>query len=478
MCTLRALAGPVLGGGSGAGVHFKFAAANDGLGVTVAWAELPTTDADDDHGSVPPRNPRQVASHTYNIIPSATLFPALPGPEEQRRELQRDLVEYGGWGPWLEVDRQNLVLLPQSAALRIELCQVSTKLCPLKLAGERVGYHAVDRSYVQMYMWYDGGINVSVAYSGGNGTSLVGFIEAISCPAACDDYRIRLSAGFAWGRSGNVSVTEDGGILFAPHNLPGCLLQTNGGRPANSTQPAVFVDFKPGDSGLQSNLSATRESAAFFSTVPEISTLASAYRWISNALATELARYDRFGPLSETKAAVQAGYMWNYVYVPCEAGPILPISREAAVSWHFTHSPISNDWQYVIFDWDDIFASYIAGLDTIGGKEIAYSNVIQTLKAKTSQGFVANWRAGGLATPGRSEPPIAGKMLLDLYRKFQDNWLIELLFDDVLGWHEWFWRRRRLPPANLICLGDDGDLIADGSDMQGGRWEVCCLMRK
>jgi hypothetical protein len=56
---------------------------------------------------------------------------------------------------------------------------------------------------------------------------------------------------------------------------------------------------------------------------------------------------------------------------PSENGAaLLPVSRD----WNFAPSPANDDWTYAVFDWDNIFASLLAG---IGNKTIAYSNLIQ-----------------------------------------------------------------------------------------------------
>jgi putative isomerase len=71
-----------------------------------------------------------------------------------------------------------------------------------------------------------------------------------------------------------------------------------------------------------------------------------------------------------------------------------------------------------VFDWDNIFASLLAG---IGNKTIAYSNLIQVIKSKTAAGFVPNYAAGGSKSMDRTEPPIGAKTLLQLYQKYKDK---------------------------------------------------------
>ena len=45
------------------------------------------------------------------------------------------------------------------------------------------------------------------------------------------------------------------------------------------------------------------------------------------------------------------------------------------------------------------------------------------------------------------------QVLLELYKKYGDKWLVELLFDDALDTNNWAVRERTLAPLNLISLG-------------------------
>jgi len=166
---------------------------------------------------------------------------------------------------------------------------------------------------------------------------------------------------------------------------------------------------------------------------------------------------------------LQAATLWNYIYTPAEYGPFLPVSR----SWTFVHNPVNTDWAYVIFDWDNIFASYMTSQD-VTSKAIAYSNLIQVIRSRTSRGFVPNYSAGGGKSVDRTEPPIGAKVLLEIYGKYKDEWLVSLLFDDLLKWNDWFVSSRTLGPLGIVSLGSD---TIDGYDdssagtMQGARYE-------
>ena len=51
--------------------------------------------------------------------------------------------------------------------------------------------------------------------------------------------------------------------------------------------------------------------------------------------------------------------------------------------------------------------------------------------------------------------------------------LVELLFDDLLDWSDWFYRERVLAPWGLVALGSDEVHYQDYSEhaMQGARFE-------
>ena len=101
-------------------------------------------------------------------------------------------------------------------------------------------------------------------------------------------------------------------------------------------------------------------------------------------------------------------------------------------------------------------------------------------------GFVPGYEKGIEKTRDKTEPPIGSKVLHEIYKRHGDSvlWAVELVFDDLFGWHEWFVRRRTLEPLGLICLGSDpinttngaGGSVVDPNDwdvnvLQGARYE-------
>ena len=90
--------------------------------------------------------------------------------------------------------------------------------------------------------------------------------------------------------------------------------------------------------------------------------------------------------------------------------------------------------------------------------------------------YVPNWAAGGSKNTV-AEPAVAGRVLLDLYRRFGDKWLVQLLLDDLLDWSEWQWTHRRTVGTVGTAAGEPGFLTigndyatcsADSGNCPGG----------
>ena len=70
-----------------------------------------------------------------------------------------------------------------------------------------------------------------------------------------------------------------------------------------------------------------------------------------------------------------------------------------------------------------------------------HTHTHKIVKSKTNDGYVPNWAAGGSKNTV-AEPAVGGRVLLELYQRFKDKWLVELLFDDLLDWNRWQWSNR------------------------------------
>ena len=51
------------------------------------------------------------------------------------------------------------------------------------------------------------------------------------------------------------------------------------------------------------------------------------------------------------------------------------------------------------------------------------------------------------------------------------RWVVEVVFDDLVDWSDWFVRKRLLPPLYLVALGTFNDQNHQSGNMQDARYE-------
>ena len=80
----------------------------------------------------------------------------------------------------------------------------------------------------------------------------------------------------------------------------------------------------------------------------------------------------------------------------------------------------------------------LMGLDgSAATEEMTYSNLFQVVKSKSAAGFVPNYAAGGMRSEDRTEPPVGAKVTLELFKKFKQAWVVDVVWDDLLDWNDW-----------------------------------------
>lgn len=161
------------------------------------------------------------------------------------------------------------------------------------------------------------------------------------------------------------------------------------------------------------------------------------------------------GPIVD---AIETTLGWDTIYEPEKRRVFSPVSRVWSVGWG----------GYVLFDWDTFFAGTLA---SVGDKDLAYANALETLREETPEGFVPNYaRAGGWKSFDRSEPPVGAITVLGLYRKYHDRWFIEDAFEPLLKWNRWWAAHRELD--GTITLGSDpGNPPGNPDDKSVGAWQ-------
>jgi putative isomerase len=153
------------------------------------------------------------------------------------------------------------------------------------------------------------------------------------------------------------------------------------------------------------------------------------------------------GPILD---AIETTLGWDTIFEPQKRRVVSPVSRVWSVRWA----------GYVIFDWDTFFAATMA---SIGSRDLAYADAIETLRESTAQGFVPNYaRTGGWKSSDRSEPPVGSITVLGIYQKFHDRWFLQEAFQPLLQWNRWWAEHRDF--QGYLTWGSDGKNQSENLD--------------
>eukprot|EP00662_Eupelagonemidae_sp_cell21_P046570 gene46570-43611_t len=71
------------------------------------------------------------------------------------------------------------------------------------------------------------------------------------------------------------------------------------------------------------------------------------------------------------------------------------------------------------------------------GKQLGYAAFAQELGSRTTRGFVPNCANAAQKARDRTEPIVGAKVLLAMFRRFNETWVIEYSFDALFLWHDW-----------------------------------------
>ena len=199
---------------------------------------------------------------------------------------------------------------PEAARLTVGLCHLSTGNCitstrPSDTDTMRVAEHAYDKSYVRMFLTFEGA-NVSVEFASGSGDSsgdLQLALTPVNCNGAsgieagagvnCSDFAVVFMAGFAWDRAGKTASDTDS-LSFAASGLRDVTLFTTSVNNPNATKNRGAMAFVLGAGGGLS----TAHKAPSFAEITANMTV---------ARSKVLAQHDKYGVLAEVAQAVQVG---------------------------------------------------------------------------------------------------------------------------------------------------------------------------
>jgi putative isomerase len=349
-----------------------------------------------------------------------------------------------GWNTWNTRSVLSHVLLPSGFSINLGLKEYKdgnylkeVLVGRLDSESEKVhpGLRSFDGSYTELHLEWKGiTLFIQSAKEQDDLLLLVTPIENQKVPVT-----LIVESGFLWNREGYVTRTKETLVAHLPEK------DVN----VHVTEPVIEeVNVE-----TQSPFLAIRlDKCVGISTGRKRSTKQIA-EMITESKHKEQKRIQKYGELADVYEAVQTCLAWDTIYDPMNDRVVSPVTR----IWNCRKGG------YALFCWDNYFAAYMASLEN---KDLAYANAIEITREKVDRGFVPNCAWGnGFKSHDRSQPPVGSLVVKELYRKFNEEWLLEEVFDDLYEWNSWWFMNRK-----------NGTLLSWGSTpyepVVGNYWET------
>ena len=355
-----------------------------------------------------------------------------------------------GWNTWDTNSVLSHVLLPAGFAISLQILDgQSGEILENALIGRSAhgtdehvvaGPHAEDGSYTELTIeWRDNHVRVQSAAVNDD------FYVLVTPLASTSDSALLVKPEMLWGRDGEISISQNAISAKTPGNRIELSVLADAtehveGRIETSIANTVAVTSDTGKSN------------------DEIVGIVSGAR---EGFVADRAQYENTADLFD---AMQSVLAWNVIYEPTNDRVITPVSRNWNVGW--------GGW--ILFEWDTYFAAY---MHSVNNKELAYANAIAMTSEITDRGFVPNFASSRNTSEDRSEPPVGALVVREIYRKYQESWFVEEVFDELLTWNRW-WAENRDIDGYLVWGSDPYEreelpewLEKSIGEKQGAKWE-------
>jgi hypothetical protein len=391
-------------------------------------------------------------AHLLNLflLISSQLLAVNPDSTEDRYKAVQTKLKTG-WGTFNHKSVFSHVLLPEGFAMNIgiKLHQNNAdnylKEAFISSRGNRPekitpGYKAYDGSYSDLTVEWNG-VKFKVESATTEKQDLMLLVTPIEIPENIPS--VVLETGMLWNRSGSVELA--GNIIQVKTKNKKMTIRSTGFPEKEylaNTSPYLAGKF---DKPIAFYTGETKS-------IDQIKVLVAKRR-------KELEnKFSKYGELAPTYQAIQSVIGWNVIYDASNDRVIFPVSR----LWNDNFGG-----QFVLFDWDTYFGAWMASLES---KELAYANAVEITKHITPGGFIPNFAGSyGNASFDRSQPPVGSLIFIELYKKYQDKWLLEYVFNDLLSWNRW-WSKNR-DNKGLLCWGSDPVLPPLKGDYAAYKWQ-------
>jgi putative isomerase len=365
------------------------------------------------------------------------------------KALQQKLAS--GWNTWYNNSLLSYALLPEGFSINLCLTKPGDpaylretfKTSSFVNRPEKItpGLRADDGSYTSLVMEYQKE-KFSVQSATEDGDELI-----LITPEKKSPQYLCVEAGLLWNYNGSVAVQDD--------KLSG---KFNTNTISVGSTEAPILDAYAVTTAPHLTFSLEHEIAIY---TGKKRTLEQIKNVIAQKHNEQQKRVDAYGNLSESFKAMQTILAWNTIYDAPNKRVITPVSR----NWN-------NGWGgFVLFDWDTYFASYML---SSFNKDLAYANAIEITKAITPDGFIPNYQSPfGNTSWDRSQPPIGSTVILDIYKKYKEKWLLDEVYNELLTWNRWWPKNRDV--NGYLCWGSNNvsDTLKsiDKHDLQAAKFE-------
>jgi hypothetical protein len=359
----------------------------------------------------------------------------------QYQQVQKQLAT--GWNTWDAHSVTTQVLLPDGLAIHVGLKHNSTLYSDAFLGDALIGRqtpgaeqvfpgpHSWERSYTDLRLsWKGHDLRLQTAHDGENLVMLATPLP--SPPLSAIPPTIVFSVNYLWDRPGN--AIKQSGRIEAHGPLHAVTVYCTCKNPAATED----VNLPVGGAYLSTDfVEPVGISTGAPLGVEKIRAI------IDRASEEYHQSVARSGKAANVVDAIQTVLGWDTIYEPEGRRVLSPVSRVWSVNWG----------GYVIFDWDTFFAATMA---SIGDRDLAYADAIETLRSETQQGFVPNYaRSGDWKSSDRSEPPVGSITVLGIYQRFHDRWFLREAFAPLMRWNLWWARNRDV--QGYLAWGSDGN---------------------
>ncbi|MBZ5856930.1 MGH1-like glycoside hydrolase domain-containing protein [Flavihumibacter profundi] len=345
------------------------------------------------------------------------------------RELQAKLAT--GWNTWYNNSFISQVCLPQAFA--INLCMArpgetgylreTFKAAAIQNRPETVmpGIRSDDGTYTCLELTYKGDmISVETAADGKDELILV-------TPHKKSKNYLLVEGGVLWNKEGMVGRKGNQVLGLFPHDTITVCATIPAITDAYAVTTTPHLTF-PLDQEIGIYTGRTR-------TLVEIKSI------IRQRHDAQLQKLSVYGELAPSYQAMQTILAWNTIYDAPNKRVITPVSRNWSHGWG----------GFVLFDWDTYFASYMLSQFN---KDLAYANAIEITKTITPDGFIPNYQSTyGNTSWDRSQPPIGSSVILWMYNKYKEKWLLEEVYDELISWNRWWVKNR--DRDGYLCWGSN-----------------------